>query len=135
MECLISHPSWLRSIIYPTNETKLSGDSIPIIWVESPILTASFYRQYLNFSLVFRNLFQKNGATLLFRKGNFVFIKASKQGKPIEQQKLFIFMKNTDNEYTNLLTKVVLIRPYCATGKEKFVIKDCNGIEVAYCSS
>lgn len=131
-----STSKWMFSSLCPCLGLKKCQSYIfPTIRVESPILTASYYREYLGFSIIFRNPLNRNGSILLNRKGNLIHIKAIEQGRTIESQRLSLFLRFTDIEYSKLSQKVWVIKPYCSKTKEKFIIKDCNGIEIAYCTS
>lgn len=135
MEYSICQPRLLTYIGTFNNITKRYCNLIPTIWVESNILTASYYKQYLGFSIIFRNPLIKNGLILMTKKGNWIIIKKKEVDKQLRQQKLSIFLRNTQIEYSTLYNKVWVVKPFGSKDEDNFIIKDCNGIEIAYRSS
>ena len=134
MDSSINLLKCLSFIAYQNCTAKFNGYSIPIICVESPILTASYYKEYLGFGIIYRSPMNRNSSVLIKKNSNWVLIKPIDSKKPICNQKLVLYSHRIDKEYSQLCNKVLVVKPFNSDLKEKFLIKDCNGMEIAFCS-
>jgi hypothetical protein len=112
---------------------------IPIIWVESPKLTSSYYKEYLGFRIITGKKNNQGMDILVKKQSNLIWIKqlTIEKQKNIEiyqTQKIIIFLSNFESEYNNLLQMVKLIKPIdnLINKNTSFTIKDCNGIDIVY---
>lgn len=115
------------------NTSNVKSFVVPTIWVDSPDLTASYYQNYLGFSRLISCPF--NAAILLKNDKNWLLIKPILSNFVHEDQRLKFFSRNIKEDYSLIYDKVRVIRPYTSNSIEKFTIKDCNGIEIEYCTS
>jgi hypothetical protein len=132
MEMTINLPKWLSFFLHPLVSKKHKGYTIPTILVESPSLTASYYKEYLGFKIVYRNSFKRNGSIMILKESNLVLIKANDINKRNDSQRLILYLRRIDLEYNHLCKKVRFVKQNNSKSKENFIIKDCNGIEIAY---
>ena len=123
---------WLSYISFPNCVVKHNGCSIPTIWVESTNLTASYYKGYLGFKIILRNPMKRNCPILIIKNLNMVLIKPIDTNKPINNQRLTLYLRRIDIEYSQLSRRVWVVKPMI---NNDFLVKDCNGIEIVYCSS
>ena len=128
----INLPKWLSYIACPNCVAMPSGFRISTIWVESTNLTALYYKEYLGFKIIFRNPMKRNRPMLIMKNRNMVLIKAIDIGKPVNSQRLTLYFSRVDKEYSQLCRKVWLVKPMI---DNYFLMKDCNGIEIAYCTN
>jgi len=130
---------WLYNLLCPLSFLHVMDKKIQIIWVESPKLTSSYYKEYLGFKII---TWRKNnhGMDILLKKqSNLIWIKQLdiEKQKIIEifqTQKITIFLSNFESEYNNLLQMVKLIKPIdnFKIKNTSFTIQDCNGIDIVY---
>ncbi len=99
---LINIPKWLFSVLYLRGPLRIHDYRITTIWVESPILTASYYKEYLGFELIFRNPMNRNSSILIKRKCNWISIKTIDSTIPINSQKITLNFHRIDKEYYQL---------------------------------
>ncbi len=123
---------WVSKMIKGSRSIETSL-SIPTIWVDSPELTASYYKNYLGFSWLISCPLK--GSILLKNDKNWLLIKPTLNNFEHENQHLKLISKNIKEDYSLVYDKVRVIRPYSLKSIEKFIIIDCNGIEIEYCSS
>jgi hypothetical protein len=133
-------PKWMSKILYEPYIMQKWSNKIPTVFVDSPNLTASYYREYLDFRIILRYSSFK-GKTVLLQKGkNLIWVKSIKlydnQFDNIEFkfQKIMIYSRRIENDYTSLIDKVKLVKPLQVSGTDlkTFSILDCNGIEIVY---
>ena len=132
METSVSIPKWLSYFSCHRCQITHTGFMIPKVWVESTNLTASYYREYLGFKIVFRNPFNKNGSILIKRKSNWVLIKTISSEISANNQRLTIYLSRIEKEYFRICSMVWVVKPYNLGSKKMFLIKDCNGMEIVY---
>ncbi len=132
MELAINRHGLFPLTCCPNDGIKHVAISIPTIWVESPRLTAAYYREYLGFKIILRNPFIRNSTILIYKNRNLVRIKAIDSHKPINSQRLTLYLQRIDIEYSQLCKKVWVIRPLI---NNDFLVKDCNGIVIVYCTN
>lgn len=135
METSVYIPKWLSLVCCQNSAADLNSNSIQTIWVESTFLTASYYKEYLGFRIVFRNPLKRNSQILLKKNRNWVFVRAIDPNKPMNNQRLNLHLHQVDKEYSLLCNKVWIVKPFHFKSKEKFIIKDCNGIKIVYNSN
>ena len=133
MEASISFNKWLVHILRSKEGTALGGCNFPTIWVDSPELTASYYKSYLGFSRLISCPLK--GSILLKNNKNWLLVKPNMSNFESKTQRIKFFSRNLKEDYSLIYDKVRVVRPYSAKSIEKFTIKDCNGIEIEYCSS
>lgn len=109
------------------------GIVIPTIWVDSPELTASYYKSYLGFNKLMSCPLK--GSVLLKKRSNWLLVKPNFANLKKENQTLRFYSKDLKEDYSLICDKVRIITPYNTKSFEKFTIKDCNGIEIEYCTS
>lgn len=133
---LIEVPKWLIERTFTLN---LCNKRFQTIWVESPNLTASYYREYLGFWVILRKGNHQKMVILLYRQGNWIWLKAIEFNKHIktdycQTQRITIHTRNIETEYTKLSEKARFVKPIDHKNNEKkwFAIKDCNGNEIIY---
>lgn len=135
----INLSKWLFNIpcpIWPMIET---GFNIPTIWVDSPKLTASYYKEYLGFKVI-RNPFIRRRSLLLYRKKSWILVKTTdcfdyqNSINKNRYQKITLHTLKIDLEYSSLVDKVWIVKPMSTLNSngKNFTIKDCNGIEIVY---
>ncbi len=123
---------WFSHLISCNNSNK-KGIVIPTIWVDSPELTASYYQNYLGFSRIISCPIK--GTILLKNDKNWLLVKPILKNFVSENQRLKLYSKNLEEDYSLVYDKVRVIQPYKLKSIEKFTIKDCNGIEIEYSAS
>jgi hypothetical protein len=109
------------------------GFVIPTIWVDSPELTASYYKSYLGFNKLISCPLK--GSVLLKKRNNWLLVKPNITNFEGKRQTLKFYSKDIKEDYSLICDKVRIVIPYTAKSFEKFTIKDCNGIEIEYCAS
>lgn len=142
MSCqVLTHaPRWMSKILYEPFILKRRSNSIPTIFVDSPHLTASYYREYLGFRELFRYS-GFNGKSVLLQKGrNLIWVESnmfkSEQLSNTEHkfQKISIRSSMIEDEFKSLSDKVKFAKSLNASEADlkTFSILDCNGIEIVY---
>jgi len=113
-----------------------SCEKIQTLWVDSPLLSASYYKEYLGFSVLFRCCRKDRGEVLIHKKGNFIRLKTFKKdsqgnGK-FQGQIVTIYSNEITNEYQSLKSRVRVKQTINPIINDSFSLIDCNGIEVVY---
>ena len=133
---------WLYELIYPLSFFHIVDKKIPIIWVESPKFTSSYYKEYLGFKIIKRKNNQQGMDILLKKQNNLIWIKQldiekQKSTRTNPSQKVTIFLSNIESEYNNLTQRVRLVKPFdkLKNKNTSFTIRDCNGIDIVYTQS
>ncbi len=133
---------WLYKLVSQLSFLHVIGKKNQIIWVESPKLTSSYYREYLGFRIITWKKNNQGVDILLKKQSNLIWIKqlTIEKQKIIEiyqTQKIIIFLSNFEFEYNNLLQMVRLIKPIgnLKNKNTSFTIRDCNGIDIVYAQS
>lgn len=135
MEASIHFSKWLSYILCQTSTTKHHNNFIQTIWVESAYLTASYYREYLGFSIVLRNPLKRNSQVLIKNGYNWVLIRPFDSNKPVYSQRINLYSHRVDLDYEQLYNKVRVIKPFHLDSNQNLVVEDCNGIEIVYNSN
>lgn len=120
---------WLYELIF----LYVIDKKIPIIWVESPRLTSSYYKEYLGFRILTWKNNQKGMDILLKKQNNLIWIKQLDKSLVTKQiQKITIFLSNIESEYSNLSQRVRLVKPIDKLNNKNtfFTVRDCNGIDI-----
>ncbi|HCT30990.1 MAG TPA: hypothetical protein DIW31_09715 [Bacteroidales bacterium] len=133
METAISFNRWLTHILRSKKGTAFGDCNFPTIWVDSPELTASYYKSYLGFNHIIACPLKSS--ILLKKDKNWLLIKPNAKNRQNVNQKITICSNNLKLDYSLVFDKVRVVKPYTPELIEKFSIKDCNGIEIEYCSS
>lgn len=124
--------STLNSIV----EISRHGYKVPIVWVESANLTASYYKEYLGFTKLFKDPFKKDQTILLWKESNLIWVKSKNVIGYSEKrdQRVIIQTSNIEKEYSILVKKVRIAKPMLSFNRniKTFSIFDCNGIEIVY---
>lgn len=115
------------------NTSNVKGFVVPTIWVDSPELTASYYKNYLGFSRIISCPIK--GIILLKNDKNWLLVKPILNNFVSEDQHVKLYTRKIKDDYSLVYDKVRIVRPYSAESIEKFTIKDCNGIEIEYCAN
>lgn len=115
------------------NTSNVKSFVVPTIWVDSPELTASYYKNYLGFIRIISCPIK--GSILLKNDKNWLLVKPILNNFVSENQRLKLYSKNVKEDYSLVFDKVRIVIPYSAESIEKFTIKDCNGIEIEYCAN
>lgn len=123
---------WFSHLINGNNSNENSF-VIPTIWVDSPELTASYYKNYLGFSKIISCPIK--GFILLKNNKNWLLVKPILSNFANKNQRLKFYSKNIEEDYTLVYDKVRVIKTNKIKSIEKFTIKDCNGIEIEYCTN
>lgn len=123
---------WFNHLIIFNNLNSKSF-VIPTIWVDSPELTASYYKNYLGFTRIISCPIK--GSILLKNDKNWLLVKPILNNFVGENQRLKLYSKNLKDDYFLVYDKVRVIRPYSSESISNFTIKDCNGIEIEYCAN
>ncbi len=133
---------WLCKLLCPKSFLHAMDKKIPIIWVESPKLTSSYYKEYLGFRIIIWKNNHQGMDILLKKQNNLIWIKQLDIEKLkcigiYQTQKITIFLSNFESEYNNLLQRVRLVKPIdkLKNKNTSFTIKDCNGIDIVYAQS
>ena len=122
---------WFSQLMKSNSSNK--GFVFPTIWVDSPELTASYYKNYLGFCRIISCPIK--GTILLKNDKNWLLVKPILNNFVSENQRVKLYSKNIKDEYSFVYEKVRIVRPYSAESIGKFTIKDCNGIEIEYCAN
>jgi hypothetical protein len=134
-------PRWFMELSCPHLTAPDKSQGIQTIWVKNPILTASYYKEYLGFRTLFRKGRKKKISILLYKNGNLVWVESAffddlNIDDSIQIQKITVYSKNIETDYLDLLEKVRIVKPInqIINRHKSFVVMDCNGIEIVYCS-
>lgn len=132
--CCVSN--WLNNIACPLHFTQHESKNIPEVLVESPELTASYYKEYLGFRIIKKQNRENKSFYLLENRLNFIWLAPFKKkheqiNKP---QQIIVNTHNIESEYNYLKGKTKLVKPLTlgVKGERTFAIKDCNGIDIVY---
>ena len=114
-------------------------DDIPVVWVESPYLSASFYREYLGFKVLLKKSREKGDEILVNRKGNLIWLKPFTNSgfteKEVSHQIVTIYSKAITNDYESIKEKARITSSFNSKVEDRFSVIDCNGIEIVFKSS
>lgn len=111
-------------------------NDIPIVWVDSPYLSAAFYREYLGFKVILKKSRGKGDEILVNRKGNLIWLKPLMNSgfteKEVNNQIVTIYSKAITNDYESVKEKVRITSSFNAKVEDRFSVIDCNGIEIVF---
>ena len=116
----------------------LRDKKIPTIWVESPSLTASYYKEYLAFCEIKRVVRSQKMEILLKKHNNWIWIKSidkQKIGNSNTVQRLSIKTSSIESEFSILSEKVRVATKFNSKTSNGFSVEDCNGIEIVFTSA
>jgi hypothetical protein len=120
---------------FPKTKPFLSDTkNIQVLRVENPILTANYYKEYLDFELINSNSENKNCRKALLRLNNQNILLVEPDPNQDNEQQSIILRFNFDisqmnTYYIDLKQKARIIHSSSNNKKEisEFSIKDCNG--------
>jgi len=115
----------------------LRNEKIPTIWVESPSLTASYYKEYLDFCEIKRVVRSQKMEILLKKRNNWIWIKSIDEqeiGNSNTVQRLAIKSSSIESEFSILSEKVRVATKFNSKTSNGFSVEDCNGIEIVFTS-
>jgi hypothetical protein len=134
-------PRWLMELFYPHFTIQVISKRIQTIWVENPILTSSYYKEYLGFRTLIKKGREKKLSILLFKNRNLIWIKSTFidecSMKDISQPtKIAVYSRDIEADYLDLSQKVRIVEPITQiiNRHKSFIVMDCNGIEIVYFS-
>jgi hypothetical protein len=111
-----------------------STSNIQVLIVENTILTANYYKEYLDFELINFNSEIETGRKALLRKYNQNILLVEPDANQITEQQSIILSINFDfiqmETYYHELKQKVRIIDSCINNKKEiseFSIKECNG--------
>jgi len=132
-------PSWLADLLCATHKSSAANKRIQTIWVEQPVLTTSFYREYLGFYVILKKGRGNEKSFLIYKLGNWIWIKSTfsveySTSQHKNDQRLTIYSKSVEKYYANLKAMMRVVKHIDQTMncEKSFSIKDCNGIEIVY---
>lgn len=115
------------------------SDNIPIVWVDSPYLSAAFYREYMGFKVILKKSREKGDEILVNRKGNLIWLKPFTSSgfteKELNNQIVTIYSKAITNDYKSIKEKVRVTSSFDSKVEDRFSVIDCNGIEIVFKSN
>ena len=131
---------WYKDLPSPRRLVNLIREDFPQIEVESPELTASYYKEYLGFKTFKKNILSQGEYFIINRNNLIKFIakenSSTKSSKANNNQCFFIYSKDIESDYQILKEKTWILQHLSLSkdGKKTFIIKDCNGINLVYTS-
>ncbi len=131
---------WFEDIPCPLRFVNFIREDFPQIEVESPELTASYYKEYLGFKAFKKNIVSE-GEYFIFNRNNIIKLiskenSRTKTSKTNNNQCFFIYSKDIESDYQILKEKTWILEHISLSkdGQKTFTIKDCNGINLVYTS-
>ncbi|MHC1704450.1 MAG: VOC family protein [Tenuifilaceae bacterium] len=131
---------WFEDIPCPRRLVNFIREDFPQIEVESPELTASYYKEYLGFK-AFKKSIISEGEYFILNGNNIIKLISkensnTKKSKTNNNQYFNIYSKDIESDYQILKEKTWILEPLSLSkdGEKTFTIKDCNGINLVYTS-
>jgi hypothetical protein len=127
--------NWMFGLHNSVSPKQDQDKSIPVIRVESPRLTTSYYKEYLGFKVVVKYPVLSKNEFLVQKNNNLIWIKPIGNSNISPIKKLTIYTRNIDKEYNKLFSKVRILTPNNKNLTNSFSIIDCNGMEIEFTRS